>query len=410
MKPRISSFEISIVLSLPIINTIATITTNYFPASSLNPGTIRAIIIGSFTLFFIFTRYPKNSPNLFLFFYIIFYGFLVFLSTNIQLSGMLFLKFFLGIIMFPIGYYYFNNFYMLKKLLIISIVSLIIFISNIFISNVFKLGTSDYLDESFYFGSGKVNITKTMIILVFTYPLSAFFFKNTKFSKYNNIIYLSGLLVALIGIKRSVLVSFILGIIYYALLKKGKTNLIKIILISTIIIFFIITLFPKYTDIFLRRLEAREERIELSEETLETEARYGETIRVWETWKEGNLKHKLIGSELFNDRFFFKTKRMLHTDYMILLNGSGIIGLFLWFSFLFLIIKKEREYFRYLKNMFFFQELNSIFYILIISQIIMSISSTVYTIDLRGFIFLYWGAILSTMRNNTLVQINQKNK
>jgi predicted membrane protein len=44
-------------------------------------------------------------------------------------------------------------------------------------------------------------------------------------------------------------------------------------------------------------------------------------------------------------------------------------------------------------------EVNAIFTALLFAQLFMSVSSTVYAISLRGFIFLFWGASLSLMRS-----------
>ena len=52
------------VLFIPLINAIATLTTNYFPAGNLNPGTLRAFIIGVFFLYFLIKIFPVNKPNI----------------------------------------------------------------------------------------------------------------------------------------------------------------------------------------------------------------------------------------------------------------------------------------------------------------------------------------------------------
>jgi hypothetical protein len=138
--------------------------------------------------------------------------------------------------------------------------------------------------------------------------------------------------------------------------------------------------------------------VELTEETIETEGRLSETEMVFGAWSTGSVRHKLAGSEVFNDRLFFKSKRMLHTDYMIILNGSGIIGLFLWFYLFVRIIKEKNRYYRLLKNHILFREMNAIFWVLLTAQLVLSVSGTVYAIELRSLIFLFLGAFLGTMR------------
>ena len=65
-------------------------------------------------------------------------------------------------------------------------------------------------------------------------------------------------------------------------------------------------------------------------ETMEIEGRYWETEAVINAIKNDDLMHTLFGSEIFNEFDYFKTKRMLHIDYNVILNGTGIIGLFVF--------------------------------------------------------------------------------
>lgn len=390
----------SFVLAIPIINAIASNTTEYFSIGTLNTGIIRAIIFGLFSFYFILSEYPGNRLSRFILFYLFFYAVLVLMSSDIIYSANLYLKLFLSVIMLPIGYKYINSYERLKSLFLFLFIALILHIINIIISNIFILGSSDYIDETFYFGSGRVNITKSIIILVILAPLSFLLFR--KFKWYLVLVYLSGFVVAMIGIKRSVLLTAISSVIIYALLKRGKSTLVKGLIVIGILLIVVLTIYPKYWDIFLTRYQARENRVEISEETMESEARYSEVQHVLDTWFNGSVRHKLVGSDIFNDRQFFNVKRMLHTDYMIILNGSGIIGFILWFYLFWAIIKNKNQYYRYLKNVEFFRELNAIFYMYLACQLIMSISGTVYNVEIRSTFFLMWGSIIGTMRGEAL--------
>ena len=88
---------------------------------------------------------------------------------------------------------------------------------------------------------------------------------------------------------------------------------------------------PVYIDQVIDNFKAREEAIDLrSEENREKQARYLEYFRVTDAWIEGSWKHRLIGSEMFNDCHYYRVKRMLHTDYMTILSGGGAIGFFIF--------------------------------------------------------------------------------
>jgi len=404
---RKTRLEYLFVLAIPILNVVASNTTDYFPDNTLNPGIVRAIIIGFFAAYFVIKRYPFNGINRFVLAYLVYYAILVAFSTNFLFSLNLYLKLFLGVIMFPIGYFYINNVEKFRQLILIFLIALVLQIINIIIVNFFKLGTSDYLKDSFYFGSARVNITKSILVLVFIAPIAFNIFRNR--INYLVIIYLAGFIVSMIGIKRAVLLSGLGGLIIYVFLKKQKANLIKAGLGIGMVMLVGLTIFPRYLDVFLSRYQARGDQMQIKTEIIDEESRYDETIRVTDTWVKGSIRHKLIGSEIFNDRKFFKTDRMLHTDYMIILNGSGAIGLFLWFYIFWVVIKEKNRYYKYVKNRILYQEMNSVFYIFLIIQLILSISGTVYNIEVRSIFFLYWGALIGTMRSTAVHVFTETN-
>lgn len=390
------SWQLYFVLAIPVINAIASNTTEYFASDIFNTGNLRALIIGLFAAWFVFTRIPNEGLPRFLLLYLGYYLLLVLFATDRITSGNLYFKFLMGIVMLPIGYYYINSISRLELLLKVLLATLGLHVLNIIIANIFQLGTSDYLDETFYFGAGRVNITKNMLILVFMLPATMLFIR--KYRKPVLILYVVAFLMTIIGIKRSVLISAAAGILTYLAVRQQFTLLIRTVLITSVAVLIMVFLFPGFIDLFRSRFEARGERVELSEETIETEGRLSETEAVFGAWKTGSFRHKLTGSEVFNDRLYFNTPRMLHTDYMIILNGSGLIGLFLWFYLFVRIIREKNRYYRGLRNHILFREINAVFWVLLVAQLILSVSGTIYAIELRSLIFLIWGAFLGTMR------------
>ncbi len=384
------------VLAIPVINAIASNTSEYFSSDILNTGNLRALIIGLFAAWFLFTRLPNENFSRFILFYLGYYFILVLFATDRVTSGNLYLKFFLGVIMMPIGYYYINSIARLEILLKVLLFTLGLHILNIIIANIFALGTSDYLDETFYFGAGRVNITKNILILVFMLPVTMLFIK--KYRRAVLILYIVAFLITLVGIKRSVLISAGAGIVAYLAVKRRFSLLMRTIVITSVFILIMVVMFPGFVDLFRSRFEARGERVELTEETMETEGRLSETETVFRGWSAGSFRHKLVGSEVFNDRLYFDTSRMLHTDYMIILNGSGLIGLVLWFYLFYRIIKEKNRFYRVLRNHILFREMNAVFWVMLVAQLVLSVSGTVYAIELRSLIFLFWGAFLGTMR------------
>jgi len=390
------SWQLYFVLAIPLINAIASNTSEYFSSDILNTGNLRALIIGVFAIYFIVARMPNEGLYRFIILYLVYYMIMVLFSTDRLLSGNLFLKFFLGVMMLPIGYYYINSIRKLEILLRVLFITLILHLLNIAIANIFQLGTSDYLDETFYFGAGRVNITKNILVLVFLMPATMLFVK--KYRKAVMVFYLVALLITMVGIKRSVLISAVAGVVTYLAVKQRFALLVRTTIVATALFLMIVLIFPGFTDLFRSRFEARGERVELTEETMETEGRLSEIKAVMSAWSSGSFRHKLIGSEVFNDRLFFNSKRMLHTDYMIILNGSGLIGLVLWFYLYIRLIREKKLYYRALGRNILFRELNALFWVLLAAQLVLSVSGTVYAIELRSLVFLVWGAIIGVMR------------
>lgn len=403
MKILKDNFLFSFVLLIPIINAVATSTVNYFPAGTLNPGTVRALLIGLFLLYFVVNKYPKDIVSGFILFFLIYLFVLAILSSNISKSFYEYIKIVLSMLMYPVGFYYINSKEKLLKLNRVYLFVLIFFILDITFANIFQYGTSDYLEDSVYFGSARVNITKAMIILIIVSPI-AFILEEKKYLKWVAIVIVIGLLITVVGIKRSVLLSTIASAAIYFLKSPHKARMFRL---SLIVIFLLLTFLSFYVDVFYDRYSARGERVEITEETFETESRYNEVFWVIDAWEKGSTKHKFFGTDFLNDREFYGTKRMLHTDYMIILSGAGLLGLFLWVVQYLLLILVKNSYYDKLRNITFYRELNTVFWMLLATQLLMSISGTIYSLNTRALLFLYWGAIIGTMRYEVINIQNQ---
>lgn len=391
----------SFVFLIPIIFAIAENTTGYFSGRSLNPGTIRGVITALFLFYFVLKLYPTDTLNKIILLYVIYFFVLCLISSDYTESFYGFFRFFIATLMFPVGYVFINSYEKFQRLNRLFFVALCLFIINIIIANIFNLGTSDYLEDSFYFGAGRVNITKIMLIILFASINLIPALKGKHKRIFIAILFIAAF-ITIVGIKRSVLLSFGVSALMYLRFSRLKKGFVSIIMPILFGVLFSLLVYPKALNIMESRLLAREERISLDEETIETEGRVSETALVIESWINGDIFHKLFGSELFNDRFFFNSKRMLHTDYMVVLNGSGIIGLILWFVILFGIFLKGNRYLKYYLSDPRFPFLQASFYSIIISQLFMSISGSIQGIGLRSYILLYLGAIVGTLRGELI--------
>lgn len=397
MITSVKRFYTLFVLFIPVLYAIAENTTGYFSGGSMNPGTIRGFITAIFLLIFLTKFYPKDGLNKTILFFVFYYFLLCFFSSNYSESFYGFFKFSIAMFMFPVGYFFINNYENFQKLNKFFFIALCLFLINIVVANIFNLGTSDYLEDSFYFGAGRVNITKIMLIVLFA-SVNLITVLNSKQKKFFIAILIISAFVTVVGIKRSVLLSFAAGAVLYLIFNRLRLGMIKIVFPVVFGILLTLLVYPNAINLIESRFLAREERIGLDEEVIESEGRVDEVSLVMKSWIEGGVVHKIFGSELFNDRAFFNSRRMLHTDYMVILNGSGILGIILWFAILFGIFIKGNKFLTFFDNDIRFPFLKATFYSILVSQLFMSISGSIQGIGLRSFILLYLGAIIGTIR------------
>jgi MFS family permease len=385
------------VLALPIINVIADSTQGYFSQGIASPGYLRAIVILLFVFFHFKYFFQKKRINHAIILSLFYYLILGFLSSNISYSISIYLKYFIASIMFPIGYYYFNSFERFYKLMKVMVWTLGIYVAMLVISNAFGLGSSDYLEDSVYFGAGRVNSTKAMMILTLIYPLVYRFEPSMRNRRIYLLILIGGLIFIFLGIKRSALLGLFVGYAIYFLLTPYRTRLIKTLLGLSLIL---IISSPLYFDLVMERFEVRQEagRFDIAQ-AKEEEARVIELYKVIDAFEEGNIFYKLFGAELFNSRDYFMTNRMLHTDYAIMLQGSGVVGFFLFMYIYYLIFIKILFINRKLKKHAHIKDILAVNVSILIAVLIAGIAGTVLTTGLRSIAFLFWGASFSYTNN-----------
>ncbi len=83
------SWQFYFVLAIPLINAIASNTSEYFSSDIFNTGNLRALIIGVFAVYFIVTV-PNEGLYRFIILYLVYYMILALFSTDRLLSGNLF--------------------------------------------------------------------------------------------------------------------------------------------------------------------------------------------------------------------------------------------------------------------------------------------------------------------------------
>ncbi len=378
---------------LTIINVIADSTHGYFSWGLFNPGFLRTYIIFAFIIAFYNKYFKQNQINNLIVFTLTYFLLLSLLTSDVAYTFSIYLKYFMATMMFPIGYYYFNSLNKYKKLLNSLGWTLGLYGFFLIIANIFGLGTSDYLEGSVNFGAGRVNATKAMMILLFP----VFLLIRNEETKSKRIIFIAifiiGIVFVFLGIKRSALLGVIVGFPLYYLLTPYKGKLI-IYIFSLIVVLALMS--PLFLDDAIMRFQARQEagRFDL-EQVEDEEARYIEIIKVKDAFINGDIIFKLFGKEFFNSPEFFNTRRMLHTDYATMLQGSGILGLGLFLYLYYLIIRKINFYRRVFWHHKKISDILSIMFVVVVVLLITGISGSVTTIGLRSIVFLFLGGSFS---------------
>jgi hypothetical protein len=403
MKVRLYHVLFFLVLISPIINTVADTTINFFDRQDgfFHLGLLRGVYI--ILIIFIFhVKYgivqERNS--------LIILGFLIYLFFLLPTSSRFFyslnsgyIKWFGSLLFFPIGLYFFRDKNDLNRLSRVLIFSAIPIIVNFLFAQYFEIGSHAYIEDSIYYGGANIGVTNSLTFVVLSTPL--YFSLNTKLKTrkklFVTVIILLSLLSIVFILKRSAILGLALGFTIYLFFSPQKGRVINFLALISLIAF--LTL-PFYVEELERRIDARTG----ERNKIENEARYKEIFYVLEEFKEGNIKHKLFGTEPFNSRQFFGPKhfrkdRMIHGDLSSFLYGTGLIGL-IWYVLIFLSLGSSNFLFYKL----FFRNrtervMIAVAFALLTSGFIITITGT-GTIGERAIMYLTLGAIFGYLRNS----------
>ncbi len=400
-------WEIGFALSIPVINALGGILAGLFPAGLTNPGNLRAYLIFIFIIYFFLKRFNFTSLNRNLIFFLIFIFLLIILfSTDKTKSIYIYFKFFLATSVFFVGYYYARIPGFFKKLNTAYFIALSLYLLNLLLSNMLQFGDTSYkgIDDVTYFGTTGVNVSKNIVSIILIFPLLKYFNSNGQNKKIWIILMIAGVIAILIAFKRTPILSLFFGFLIYFLLAPKKTKALKTILIGS---FLLILISPLYLNKVEESFNAREDAIRIDEQkNLEKQGRYQELNNVLDAYKKGSARHKLLGSEFYNDSQFYDTERMIHTDYMSLLSGTGLIGLSWFLVIYYLMFSLMRSIYRH-NNSIITGELYAVGTMAIVNSLILGIAGTIPTIEPRSLIFMYLGAIIGLMKQMTAYNANK---
>lgn len=380
------------------MNVTADLLIGYFKTNEYlyHTGNIRFIILLLFitiNLKYIKQKLLINKIILITLFYLFI---LTWFSSNFSVSITFYLRVLSYLLIFPLAFKFINNRKDFIKLNRVIFISFFIVLINLVIAQMFKVGTSEYLQNSFYEGAGGAPVIYSILFVIIMpaityYKPSIFIYKFLV-----PIFYSFGLLVVFIAMRRMGILAISIGLIIQILFLFKKSNL-KILLLSII---GLLLSFPLYGNLISQRLNARLDN--LSKRSLEEEGRYVEIEIAVSEFLNKSISHSMFGSELFNSRNYATTKyysywrgRTFHTLWAIFFHGAGLIGLFLIVLIYILLALRINMYksfiFKYSKE---WKILKIVANSLIIAWIIQLTSFGTWAITENCLFYIYIGGML----------------
>jgi len=388
------------VSTLPVFNILMDIGMNFLPELKTIFGLVRISFLIGLILFFLSNFKLENifQNQLIIFFSLYLIGISI-LSSNTEISfvdGAI--KTSIPFFMIPIGIAVSK----LKSNLLIKpfIWVIIILLINYLISQFYKLGVSIYEKDSFYTG-GATASAPIIIALGLLVIFHAFNQKKLPYSKIMiTIIVSAALFIIVFSLKRGAILALISGVIIY-LFNTGQRiqTFGRFIVVGLLMVF----LLNNNIETFYKRFESRT----TERNDLQNEGRFKEIFYIVEEFQQSSPIKVLFGTEPFNSDVvmvkYFGRKRRLHVDYNILIHGTGIIGLMIYFLLYYNIFrtamrhKKRFSSFKYSIYGLYLKENYALVTSALVLSLIMGFSGGLQFISYRIMLFLTIGYYLGDL-------------
>jgi hypothetical protein len=385
-------FKFLIKYYLPL-NLLFDIFTSTLWESNTTTASIRGVIL-TVIIFIAWIKEPNNKIYTPFIFYTIYIILLLPFASDFLESLRLSSKVLFTLWAFPIFYIY--NYLYTEKIVIRNILLLsTMLIVNYAISTIYGIGASQYTEGTeFLVGS----LSDSWLIYTFTLFLYIIILKTKNIKTSVKIIYLMlfALLIVqlLLGLKRTAIIVFFFGIVIYLFLEKLNYKLIFTYIFGFIFVLFLLN---QYSDILDTRLYARGDRLEGKyKDIIESEYRYLESIYVWEkTLSFDNFSESIFGLEAFNSRGNYGTNnlfgdRFLHIDYNIIVNTTGLVGLFFYFYIFYYIYQRYKE-----RKIFLVYKYRELFLVIFLAQFIASIGGQMLSVTYGSIKFIFMAIALN---------------
>jgi len=213
----------------------------------------------------------------------------------------------------------------------------------------------------------------------------------------------------LLSYRRTAIILLMVSCIIFITMSK-KQNLFKYVIPGMILL---ITTYPLYNEYVTNYFKARGTRANF-EYGIQSETRFKEVTLITERILNANeLKYFFFGMEFLNSegtyyssRFPVLSSRPLHSDYAVVLHGSGFVGITLYFFLLISILCKTIQCVKFcgLKN-----DLSIMTTILTSILILVTFSGSILSITFRTTLFLFLGSLMRIV-DQTILTARHKQK
>ena len=372
-----------------VANALADVTTNYFEPGPFTPGSVRFVVL-VLVVTLLASRAPRHGATRLVWIFAAYTWALLWFSSDVGYSATVWGKVCMPMFFLSIGYGLLAGQRSERWVVRGVLAAVAIIVLQIVLAQVFRLGESVYIADSFYLGGGVIQITYTLVLFIAVLP-----FLMPRVPRGQRAVALALALLAivliLLFVRRGSYAGLGAAIIVYALASPRRG---RFVVGAAVVGGLLLIASPLYSDLLMDRVEGRG----IEERGIEEEGRYRETLLVVRDLERASPLRVLFGTELFNSPAYFKQQmygRQLHVDYNILLHGAGVLGLLLYLSIFAVIMFSS---YRLARGRPQARAYAALVYALCAMDAVMALSGTLGSSGYRSLLFLFLGLLLRQVR------------
>ena len=385
--------------ALPVLNVLLDTLTYYFDRGSII-AIMRLALMLPLIVYFLMYRFRMHRTNVFLLLFLGYTLLLVPFSTDLARSFQGYSKVFVSMMMLPISFWAIRDKEDLRKMSLGMVAMAVVMLGYTVISNVYGVGTFHYNHEEETGFSSGLTASKLyagsfyVVALPIMFPL----FKRRWVKTLSIALGVVLMTLLLISVRRTAILIILAGFAVYMFFSSYKLRTYAMVVT---LLLGLVALFPLYGDILIAKMETRGMH-KFSGESLSEEARFRETIAVYDEMLYENQEIMLFGKELYNTprnyaHGTFGNRRM-HIDYNIVSYGSGLPGIFLYLMIPISLLLYFRQIRGQIANSKENQEMAAVFLAYFVVFFLVSGIGGMFEITFRSIMFTFMGAILGMYR------------